>query len=106
MGLDFLRNIKDKTGAAVYLIFSGDGYQKKKIDEYYGELSKNTVHEVRVFSVREREGSKLVDFYDIRPEMLPAILIVRDNDQLAGQWFGSSLPRVKDVIYRVNQISS
>lgn len=105
MGLDFLESIKDEEGAAIYLVHDGGGYQERRINEYVEELKKHTSREIEVFSAREGNGAKLADFYDILEEKLPAILVIRDSDELACEWYGLDLPSPEEVVYQADQIS-
>ena len=105
MGLDFLEDIVDEEGAAIYLVHDGGGYQERRLTEYAEELKKLTTKQVIVFSAREGDGAKLADFYDILEEKLPAILIVRDSDELAAEWYGLDLPRAEEVVYQADQVS-
>lgn len=106
MGLDFLKEITDEEGAAIYLIHDGGGYQERRLIDYMTELKKLTKRQIEIFNARDGEGSQLADFYDILEEKLPAILIVRDSDELAAEWYGLDLPRPEEVTFQADQISS
>ncbi|MCA9333109.1 hypothetical protein KDA00_04540 [Candidatus Saccharibacteria bacterium] len=105
MGLDFLEDIVDEEGAAIYLIHDGGGYQERRLTEYSEELKKLTRKQVIVFSMRERDGAQLADFYNILEEQLPAIIIVRDTDELAAEWYGLDLPQPDQVVFEADQVS-
>ncbi len=106
MGLDFLKGVVDEEGAAIYLLHDGGGYQERRISDYANELRKLTKKQVVVFSYRDGEGAQLGDFYDILEEKLPAILIVRDTDELSFESYGLDLPRPEEIIYQADQVSS
>lgn len=106
MGLDFLEDITDEEGAAIYLLHDGGGYQERRLTDYMAELKKLTSKQVQIFSSREGDGAKLADFYDILEEKLPAILIVRDSDELSAEWYGLDLPRPEEVVYQADQVSN
>lgn len=106
MGLDFLDKIEDQEGAAIYLIHDGGGYQERRLTDFMNDLKKHTTHEIQIFSMRESDGAQLADFYDILEEKLPAILIVRDTDELAAEWYGLDLAPVEEVAYQADQISN
>ena len=106
MGLDFLHSVKDRHGAAIYLLHNGSSFQERQFAAYATQLSQHTKQEVQLFSIREANGAKLADFYDITAEQLPAILIVRDTDELAGSWYGVNLPLAQDVAYQASKIST
>lgn len=105
MGLDFLHNVTDKEGAAIYLLHNGSSFQERQFQRYKTELQAHTQKQVQVFSNRDGNGAKLADFYDIPEKNLPAVLIVRDTDELVGQWYGVQLPLARDVAFQANQIS-
>lgn len=105
MGLDFLHGVTDHEGAAIYLLHNGSSFQERQFETYKAELQKHTKKQVQLFSTREGNGAKLADFYDIVEEKLPAVLIVRDTDELAGQWYGVQLPQARDVAYQAGQVS-
>jgi hypothetical protein len=105
MGLDFLHNLTDQEGAAIYLLHNGSTFQERQFLSYKSELQKHTQKQIQVFSYREGNGAKLADFYDIVAEKLPAVLIVRDTDELAGQWYGLQLPQPRDVAYLADKVS-
>ncbi len=105
MGLDFLTEIEDQEGAAIYLIHDGGGYQERRLTDFMNELKKHTEREVQIFSLRNGDGAQLADFYDILEDKLPAILIVRDTDELAAEWYGLDLPRPEEVTFQADQVS-
>ncbi len=105
MGLDFLKGVVDDEGAAIYLLHDGGGYQERRLTEYADELKKLTDKQVMVFSFREGNGAQLGDFYDILEEKLPAILIVRDSDELSFESYGLDLPRPEEIVYQADQVS-
>lgn len=106
MGLDFLTEIVDEEGAAIYLLHDGGGYQERRMTDFMNDLKKLTKREIEIFSIRNGDGAQLADFYDILEEKLPAILIVRDSDELAAEWYGLDLPRPEEVTYQADQISN
>ncbi len=105
MGLDFLTEITDEEGAAIYLLHDGGGYQERRMTDLMNELKKLTKKQIEIFSYRDGQGAQLGDFYDILEEKLPAILIVRDSDELAAEWYGLDLPRPEEVVYTADQVS-
>lgn len=105
MGLDFLEDIIDEEGAAIYLLHDGGGYQERRMTDYMTELKKHTEKQVEIFSARDRDGAELADFYNILEEKLPAILVVRDTDELAAEWYGLDLPQPEEVVFQADQVS-
>lgn len=105
MGLDFLHKVNDHAGAAIYLLHNGSSFQERQFESYKVELQKHTKKQIQTFSSREGNGAKLADFYDILEDKLPAVLIIRDTDELAGQWYGVQLPLARDVAYHADRVS-
>lgn len=101
MALDF-SDIKDEKGAAVYLLHSGHGSERRLMDRFAERLKETTKSQVILLSVKERDGARVAEFYGLRD--FPAILIVRDNDEIAHSWFGQHLPNVREVTHLVDRI--
>lgn len=105
MGLDFT-NIKDSEGAALYILHTGNTIEGERLERLATEIKQDAPHQVVMLDVSTPDGEKVRDFYDITPSQLPAILIVRDDDSLAYQWFGSEIPTSgSDIAYRLRQTS-
>ncbi len=98
--LDFT-NIKDEPGAAVYGLFE-NSKQERRLKEQFNELSSACNSQLVLLSTQERNGAEVTDFYDITT--FPAILVVRDNDQLAYSWMGQNLPLTSEIAHLVGQI--
>ncbi|MGB4758442.1 MAG: hypothetical protein WBP26_00100 [Candidatus Saccharimonadales bacterium] len=105
MGLDFT-NIKDGEGAALYILHAGNTLENERLQRLADEVQKNAPHQVVMLDVSTADGEKVRDFYDIMPEQLPAMLVVRDDDSLAYQWHGNEIPTSgSDIAYRLRQTS-
>ncbi|MDX1765488.1 MAG: hypothetical protein R3313_00890 [Candidatus Saccharimonadales bacterium] len=101
MGLDF-SDIKDETGAAVYALHNGFGAEERSVQRFCDKLGDQAKVQIICLSAREKNGARVADFYDI--QTLPAILIVRDSDEIAYSWFGPDLPSVQEVSHLVKQV--
>ncbi|MFO0920547.1 MAG: hypothetical protein U0451_02640 [Candidatus Saccharimonadales bacterium] len=106
MGLEFLKGVNDAEGVAVYIIHDGSGYQERRVTDYSNELKESLKKDVAVFSLEEQGGAQLADFYNILAEKLPAILIIRDNDEIVYGWYGADFPKVDEVVFAANQVSA
>lgn len=104
MGLEFT-DIPDREGAAIYYIHHGS-----HSDETFTERLRRDIQDrlpdsqVVSVSVRTPDGEKIRDFYDILPERLPALLIVRDDDSLAGIYGATDMPPTDQLAYMLRSI--
>lgn len=106
MGLDFT-NIADGAGAALYVLYAGGQQDLRTYTRLQEDLAKETSHQCVLLDVKTPDGEKVRDFYDIFPEQLPALFIVRDDDSIARMWSGSEIPsNVSDIAFHLRQIST
>ncbi len=105
MGLEFT-SIVDREGAACYMLHRGTVSDSRMFERLRQEISKNTDHQVVVVDARTTDGERIRDFYDIMPEQLPVVLIIRDDDSVAQLWSGSEIPGADMIAYQLKQISS
>lgn len=104
MGLSFVEG-KDHHGAAIYMIHNGSGYEERALERLKGDLERRGVrHQIQIFSSRAGDGEEILNFYDIM--QTPAILIVRDNDELFQHWTGHQMPDVGTLAHMANTVSS
>lgn len=102
MGLSFVGG-KDKDGAAIYLLHNGSGPQERDMERMKDRLERLGLnHQIYIFSVRDGEGERVRDFYDM--QALPCAIIVRDNDQVAYSWNGE-MPPAETIAYHARQVS-
>jgi len=103
MGLSFVEG-EDQEGAAVYMIHNGSGFEERALENLKDELQRRGVrHQIQIFSSRAGDGEEILDFYDIM--QTPAVLIVRDNDELFQYWVGQQLPDPGTLAHMVNTVS-
>lgn len=105
MGLDFT-TIADHHGAALYILTGGSMFDKQKFERMSQEITKHTSHQVVLLDVKTPDGEKIRDFYDIMPERLPVVLVVRDDDSLAHMWSSTEIPSPDVISHHLKQISS
>ena len=103
MGLSFVGG-KDKHGAAIYLLHDGSGPQERDMEDLKDRLERLGIHhQIQIFSVRDEDGEEIRNFYD--SQILPAALLVRDNDELNYSWNGQ-LPPAETIAFHARQVSS
>lgn len=104
MGLDFT-NISDRRGAALYYIHHGLHTEEQFAERLQRDV-KASLPDVQIVSVsvRSADGEKIRDFYDVMPEQLPVLLIVRDDDSLAGMYGSSDMPPTDQLAYILRSI--
>lgn len=105
MGLDFT-NIPDREGAACYVLSHGTVRELAQFERIAQDIAKNCSHQMHILDVKTVNGEKVRDFYDIMPEQLPAILIIRDDDSLANLWVGTEIPSADIIAHALNQITA
>lgn len=103
MGLS-ITDITDKEGAALYVLFDGREVERRKWQSFADEINRNTGAQTVVLSVKERDGERVRDFYDLDPAGLPHVLIIRDNDEIVQSWHGHHSPNVSEVAYALRQV--
>lgn len=105
MGLDFT-SIPDREGAALYVLHTGNTVDLQRLTRLTDEVAAATNHQIVLIGVNTPDGEKIRDFYDLDAGMLPIVMIVQDNDSIAMQWSGSSIPTSgSDIAYQLNRIS-
>ncbi len=105
MGLDFT-SIADKDGAALYALHNGSHQDTQTFTRLKEDIAKQTGHQIVLIDVNTPDGENVRDFYDILPEQLPAVFIVRDDDSIANLWLGSNIPtNPGDIAFHLRQIS-
>lgn len=104
MGLDFI-NQNDREGAAVIILHNGSQEQTSNWERFSKDVNTegNNI-QVYIYCVEDREGEELRDFYDLPIEDLPHVLLVRDDDEIAYSWCGTTMPTIQDVTYLARQI--
>ena len=107
MGLDFT-SIPDRHGAALYILHTSSTLELQNFERLADDIRKANGHsrQVVILDAKTPDGEKVRDFYDIMPEQLPAVFIVRDDDSLAQLWLATQAPTASDIAYQLNQISS
>lgn len=103
MGLEFLSVNDEADGAKLFLVHDGTHRQEQRLEAIKHEVNEACPHEVFVLSTREPDGQKIKDFYSIY--QLPAVLIIRDDDELAYTWMGGQIPMTEQIINLLEQIS-
>lgn len=103
MGLSFT-SISDRHGAALFVIYDGSELDRRKWSDFADRVSKETGAQTVVLSVKDQDGERVRDFYDLDIMTLPHVLVVRDSDELAQQWAGQHLPQLTDVTYALRQV--
>lgn len=104
MGLSFVGG-EDKEGAAIYMLHDGSGPQERAMLDVKDRLERLKLpHQMQIFSVRDKEGEEIRDFYDI--QTMPTVMIIRDNDELAYFWTGEQIPDAETISYHARQVSS
>ena len=101
MGLDFT-SIKDREGAAVYLMHNGGFEQQKQMQALAEQLQAVSKAQIAVVDGSTEDGRQIQQFYGLDTDNYPHVLVVRDDDELAGQWAGSEQPTVDQIAYTVN----
>ncbi len=105
MGLDFT-HIADKQGAALYVLYAGGQQDLQTFTRLKEEINKQTTHQVALLDVTTPDGENVRDFYDIMPEQLPAVFIVKDDDSIAQMWSSTDIPsNSSDIVFHLRQIS-
>lgn len=105
MGLDFT-HIADKQGAALYVLYGGSHQDQQTFTRLKEDIEKQTNHQVVLLDVTTPDGENVRDFYDIMPEQLPAVFIVKDDDSIAQMWSGTGIPtNPSDIAFHLRQIS-
>jgi hypothetical protein len=106
MGLDFT-SIKDKSGAAVYIVHDGSVSQQRQCDKLAAELNEHTPkHQVLVISIKSHDGEQIANFYSLDRMSFPHALVVRDNDELAHHWYGhNGIPRAAELAFTLRSVS-
>ena len=103
MGLDFT-NIPDRTGSAVYILHRDLSQDLQKFDNLQREMiNLGCNNQVFLIPINSRDGENIRDFYDILPEQLPAILLIRDDDSLIQQWVGIDIPPADIIVHYLTQ---
>lgn len=102
MGLDFT-SIKDAEGATVYLIHDGKVTQRRELEKITAFLQGRTPPvQAVLLSAHEADGRRICEFYGLRSDSFPHIIVVRDNDQLLQHWSGLQLPTAEVIAYTVS----
>jgi len=93
----------DHDGPATYFISDGSHANEQALGRIADELRTQLPETAQLvqLSGKAREAVQICDFYDITT--LPAILIVRDDDQLYHSWLGVQLPQPSDIAYTLSQ---
>lgn len=101
MGLEFTGR-PDRNGAAAYFISDGTSTSLQELQAIATVVDTQLPDEAQVVLLNgnEREGSEIVDFYDLMT--LPTILIVMDDDQIYHSWT-APLPNAEDILYMMGQ---
>lgn len=86
MGLSFT-NIPDKDGTAVYILHTESTIDLQRLQDLQKEVQQRCSNQVMLIPVRDQDGEKIRDFYDIDMEMIPAVLLVNDDDTLKNVWY-------------------
>ena len=103
MGLSFVSG-NDREGAAIYILHDGSGPQEREMEMLKERLERLGIqHQIQIFSVRDEDGEEIRDFYDM--QMLPNLMIIRDNDEIAYSW-QSQMPPAETIAYHARQVSS
>jgi hypothetical protein len=105
MGLDFT-DIPDREGAALYILHTGNTLELQKFQHLADEIATSDGHQAILVDVNTPDGEKIRDFYDIMPEQLPVVMVVKDDDSIAAQWAGSEIPASDVITYQLRQIST
>lgn len=100
MGLSFT-NIPDKEGTAVYILHNESLLDLQKLQDLQKEVQQRCSNQVILVPVRDRDGEQIRDFYDIDTEMIPAVLLVNDDDTLKNVWYKSNLPDAQLIVYEL-----
>lgn len=103
MGLAFT-NIKDRHGAAVYLLSDGLSATNQTLTRIAHDILGKTPDSqvVMLDNVRRGDGLAVANFYSI--QTFPAILIVMDDDTVPYSWT-HQLPKSDQISYQLNQIN-
>jgi hypothetical protein len=101
MGLDFT-NIKDTEGAAVYVIHNGTTQSQATMERLVTEIKAGTNKQVLLFSARDGNGAKIINFYQLTGSEF--VIIVRDDDQLHHVWSGGERFDASMITYYANQV--
>ncbi len=105
MGLDFT-SIKDRHGAAVYIIHSGNVLEQRAAERLAADLAKRAPkHQIEVLSAKSKDGESIVAFYSLNRMSFPHVLVVRDDDQLAHHWYGQSLPTAEQMAFSLQRVT-
>lgn len=105
MGLDFT-NIPDHEGAAVYILHSNNSLQESALQQLAKDITVRVAGvQVVMLAVGEPDTEKIREFYGLSNDSFPYVLIVRDSDELAGQWSGNDIPPADDIIYALGAVS-
>ena len=104
MALEFT-NIPDRQGPAIYLV--GMKPQLSHLTALGEEIDAKTPDETQVvlLDIDSHDGANVAQFYGLRREQLPVIMIVQDDDTMHDSWYGHSLPRADVVAHQLNQIT-
>lgn len=106
MGLDFT-DIPDRTGAACYIIHHNTSIDTQRFESLQSEINKLAEgHQIILIDAESADGQNICDFYDITPEQLPAIMIVKDDDSIAYSWIGLDVPAADVIAYNLQQVSA
>ncbi len=66
---------------------------------------KNRVGEsaqVKYANIEEEEGSRIGELYEIAPDNIPAVLLIKADETFCRGWYGQDLPQI-DIL--VNELS-
>lgn len=79
----------------VCVIYHPQSDHSRRIEEFVRDLEH--FHSVRteVLSLETREGAAMASLYDVM--QYPAIVVVRDNGEIAQFWQGDQLPLMNEV---------
>lgn len=104
MGLE-TTGIQDKTGAALYILFSGGALEGQRLEHLLNEVTAQTKHQVLLIDIHSQDGEKVRDFYDVAMEDLPVAIIVRDDDTITNIWKSQEIPSASVISFALNQVS-
>ena len=102
MSLDTMKNIEDKPGVAIYVVHDGSPRSQDEMKNYGLEILQHTDKQLLLIDGSSVDGRDILEFYTIKA--LPAVLLVRDDDELHHSWAGTDLPQAAQVAYIAEQV--
>lgn len=102
MGLSFT-NQQDEEGAALIILYDGRELERQRWQRYSDAVTSRG-YQVYLLDIGSEDGEEVRDFYDISIESLPTLMLVRDNDEVAGMYQSEGIPEVETIIYELAQI--